>query len=164
MLAMNFLDDHYTTIDGGRLPVRRARRGVLLNEAGTTKASRGPAGGGSYQTGLFGEEVVSDGMQRAGWRVLGHRVRTRWGELDLVARKGDMIVFGEVKTAAKPRAGMEELVGARAQHRLRRAAIAWMAANPRLQQGVQRYRFDVFLVYRDRRGGVERVDHIKDAF
>jgi hypothetical protein len=39
-----------------------------------------------------------------------------------------------------------------------------MACNPALQRGVRRYRFDVFLVRRDRDGVVERVEHIPDAF
>src|SRR5688500_4899306 len=69
----------------------RPRRTVFFDER--MRIGRGPTGGGTYQSGLFGEEVVADGLERAGWKVLGHRVRTRVGELDLVARRGDTIVF-----------------------------------------------------------------------
>jgi len=129
-----------------------------------TERERGHAARGTYQTGLFGEEVVADGLRRTGWRVLGHRVRTRWGELDVIARRGDTVVFAEVKTATRPRGDMGELVNGRAQHRLRRAAVAWLAANPGLHRGARRYRFDVFLVRRDEQGGIERIDHIRNAF
>lgn len=137
----------------------------MSTELSTTEPQRRlPPPSDTYQTGLFGEQVVTDTLQRRGWRIVGRRVRTRWGELDLVARKGRLIVFGEVKTAAQGRVGVTQLVGHRAQHRLRRAAVAWMAQNPRLQQGVDRYRFDVYLVYRDRWGCVESVEHVENAF
>lgn len=143
---------------------RRPQRGVFFDERGRTAGARGPGGGGTYQSGLFGEEVVADGLERAGWRVLGHRVRTRVGELDLVARRGDTIVFCEVKTASPGRIAVEEAVDGRQRHRIRRAAVAWMATNSRLQRGVRRYRFDVFLVRRDVDGSITRIDHVRDAF
>ena len=142
----------------------RPRSAVFFDERGRTGGARGPAGRGTYQSGLFGEEVVADGLLRAGCRLLGHRVRTRVGEIDLIARRGDTVVFAEVKTASPGRLGVEETVDARQRHRIRRAAIAWMAANPRLQSGVRRYRFDVFLVRRDSDGAITRIDHIRDAF
>lgn len=144
----------------GRRPARR----VFFDERARSGDARGPAGGGTYQSGLFGEEVVADGLVAAGWRVLGHRVRTRVGELDLVARRGDTVVFAEVKTARPGRLGVEECVDARQRHRIRRAAIAWMACNPQLQRGVRRYRFDVFLVRRSRDGAIERIEHVREAF
>lgn len=143
---------------------QRPRRSVLFDERRRTGAARGSGSGGSYQSGLFGEEVVADGLQRAGWQVLGHRVRTRVGELDLVARRGDTIVFAEVKTARPGRIAVEESVDVRQRHRIRRAAVAWMACNPRLQTGVRSYRFDVFLVRRAQDGAITRIDHVRDAF
>lgn len=143
---------------------RRPQRSVFFDERGRTGNTRGPAGRGTYQSGLFGEEVVADGLLRAGWRILGHRVRTKVGELDLVARRGDTVVFAEVKTAGPGRIAVEECVDGRQRHRIRRAAVAWMACNPRLQRGVQRYRFDVFLVRRDVDGSITRIDHLRDAF
>lgn len=143
----------------------RPRRTVFFDERARTGDGRGRAGGsGTYQSGLFGEEIVADGLQRAGWRMLGHRVRTRVGELDLVARRGDTIVFAEVKTARPGRIAVEESVDGRQRHRIRRAAVAWMSSNPALQRGVRRYRFDVFLVRRDEDGAVTRIDHLRDAF
>ncbi len=147
----------------GRRPAARVFFDERLRVGGTS-GSAGPANGGTYQSGLFGEEVVADGLTAAGWRLLGHRVRTRVGELDLVARRGDTVVFAEVKTAGPGRLGVEECVSAKQRLRIRRAAVAWMAANPRLQRGVRRYRFDVFLVHRDADGAIVRIDHVRDAF
>ena len=144
---------------------RRPGRHVFFDERSRAGGSGGgPAGTGTYQSGLFGEEVVADGLLAGGWKILGHRVRTRVGEVDLIARRGDTVVFAEVKTAGPGRIAVEESIGARQRHRIRRAAVAWMSANPRLQRGVRRYRFDVFLVRRDRDGSITRIDHVRDAF
>jgi len=141
----------------------RPHRSVFFDERRRSGGTTG-GGGGTYQSGLFGEEMVADGLTRAGWKVLGHRVRTRVGELDLVARRGNVVVFAEVKTARPGRWAVEETVDGRQRHRIRRAAIAWMACNPRLQRGVRSYRFDVFLVRRDEAGAITRIDHVRDAF
>lgn len=141
---------------------QRPHRSVFFDERSRTGGARGPSG--TYQSGLFGEEVVADGLQRAGWRILGHRVKTRVGELDLVARRGDTIVFAEVKTARPGRIAVEESVDGRQRHRIRRAAVAWMSSDPRSQRGVRRYRFDVFFVQRDDSGAITRIDHVRDAF
>jgi len=140
------------------------RRSVFLDERAKRGEDRGPAGRGTYQSGLLGEETVADGLRRAGWRVLGQRVRTRVGEIDIVARRGDSIVFVEVKTAMPGRIGVEHAVDGKQRHRIRRAAVAWMASNPRLQRGVNHYRFDVFIVRRDSTGTIERIDQVRDAF
>ena len=152
----------------GRRPAQRVFFDERQRVGGSSGGAGGPAGGasggGTYQSGLFGEEVVADGLVAAGWRMLGHRVRTRVGEVDLIARRHDTIVFAEVKTAGPGRLGVEECVSTKQRHRIRRAAVAWMAANPRLQRGVRRYRFDVFLVRRDEDGTIVRIDHVRDAF
>ncbi len=151
-------------IERERVARSRARH-VLFDARARRGQRRGPGGASdTYQAGLFGEEVVADRLVSQGWRLLGHRVRLHVGELDLVARRGDTIVFAEVKTARPGRRGVEESVDGRARHRIRRAAIAWMTINPKLQRGVRRYRFDVFIVRRDADGVVTGIEQIEDAF
>lgn len=118
----------------------------------------------TYQTGLLGEYLVADLMRDRDYHVISHRARTRWGEIDLVMRKGDLIVFAEVKVASPGRVSPEQAVGAASQHRLRRAAVAWMATNASLQHGVHRYRFDVMIVRQDRDGSLIGIEHLRNAF
>lgn len=118
----------------------------------------------SYQTGLVGEYTVADLMRDRGFRVLAHRARTRWGEIDLVLRRGDLVVFAEVKTARPTRLLPELAVGRRSQQRLRRAAIAWMATNAALHQGARRYRFDVMIVRCESDGDISGIEHLRNAF
>ena len=48
--------------------------------------------------GKHGEELACRELRRRGYAILARRYRTRWGEIDVVARDGDTLVFVEVKT------------------------------------------------------------------
>ena len=92
-----------------------------------------------------------------GYRILDANVWAGGNELDLVVRRGRSLVFCEVKQKSGPGFGdPEEMVTEEKQRRLRRAATAWLARNPRLEE--LEIRFDVIAVSPD------RVRRIADAF
>jgi putative endonuclease len=92
-----------------------------------------------------------------GYRILGVNVRAGRNELDLVARRGRMLVFCEVKEKRVAGFGApEEMVGPEKQRRVRRAAETWLAGHPELD-GCD-VRFDVVAV------SPGRVERIADAF
>lgn len=111
------------------------------------------------------EDLVAARLAAAGWRVVARNVRTRGGEIDLIALDGSILVFVEVKAG---RAGSAHgppspahQVGPRKQARIRRLAREWLATG-RSPSGVAGYRFDVVGVsYGQARVDV---DHIRDAF
>ena len=93
--------------------------------------------------GRWAEWLAMAGLFCKGYRLLDHRARTPAGEIDLVARKGDSLVFIEVKA----RANLEEALGAlgpRQRERICRAAGLWMARHP--AYGALFMRYDLFLV------------------
>jgi putative endonuclease len=66
------------------------------------------------------------------YRILGTNVWIGGYELDLVVRRGRTLAFVEVKSKSGERHGDPlEMVGPEKQRRIRRAAEAWLAANPR---------------------------------
>jgi putative endonuclease len=92
-----------------------------------------------------------------GYRVLATNVWIGGYELDLVVRRGSQIAFCEVKAKSAPDVGDPlEMVGREKVRRLRRAAEAWLAANPQL--GECDARFDVAA---ERNG---KLDVVADAF
>jgi putative endonuclease len=107
---------------------------------------------------------VNDGERRAarwyrlrGWRILGTNVWAAGNELDLIVRRGRHLRFVEVKEKSGAAYGdPREAVSDEKQRRVRRAAEAWLAAQPELD-GL-RAGFDVVAV---REGRLER---LADAF
>ena len=68
-----------------------------------------------------------------GYRVLAANARGGRNELDLVLRRGERLVFCEVKAKSGDGFGHPfEMVGPEKQRRVRRAAQAWLAAHPEL--------------------------------
>lgn len=107
-------------------------------------------------TGRSGEAAAVAALDGDGWSVLGRRVRTPAGEIDLVAERSGLLAFIEVKARDSLRAAAEAL-RPRQRSRLLAAGECWMAANPAC--GAAGVRFDAMLVAAD--GSVRRV---ADAF
>lgn len=77
-----------------------------------------------------------------GWRILGERLRVATGEVDLVARRGRVVAFIEVKWRERP----EDLDLAIDQYRLRRVAAAAEMLSPRFARPHDDIRIDVMLL------------------
>lgn len=92
--------------------------------------------------GRIGETVAALWLQLQGWRIVARRVRTRVGEVDLVARRKHTTLFVEVKT----RATRAELDFAIDQHRLARVAAAANMLAPRFARPGDDIRIDVILL------------------
>lgn len=58
--------------------------------------------------GLYGEELAEKFFLKKGYKILDKRFQTRFGEIDLVVGKGEMIVFVEVKTRTSNICGLPE--------------------------------------------------------
>ena|SRR3989344_8809697 len=47
------------------------------------------------------EQIAGNYLQQKGYEVLQYNYRKKWGEIDIIARKGEVMVFVEVKANAK---------------------------------------------------------------
>jgi putative endonuclease len=115
--------------------------------------------------GAAGEQLAADHLLRLGYEVVERNYRTRWGELDIVARRGNTIAFCEVKTrrAGGPAGGPLEAVGPGKRARVRRMAGSWLAARrERVYSPV--IRFDAIGVTVDGRGRLVSLEHLEGAF
>ena len=111
--------------------------------------------------GIRGERIAAAYLTDVGLRVLDRNWRCRDGELDLVAREGNALVFCEVKTRRGTGFGHPvEAVTAAKQRRLRLLAQRWLAAH---DEHAPDLRFDVVgvLVAGD---GPAVVTHLRGAF
>jgi putative endonuclease len=117
--------------------------------------------------GKTAEDLVAARLAAAGWEILERNARTRYGELDIVARDGRTLVFVEVKAGRESSAHGPErpvlAVDRRKQQRVRRLATAWMSE----RRGFLRYteiRCDAVGVTFDGAGRALNVEHVKNAF
>lgn len=91
------------------------------------------------------EKLAAWWLRLRGWKILGERVRTPVGEVDLIARRGRTVAFVEVKA----RATAEEAGFALDEWRLRRVAAAAEALAHRYAREGDDIRLDaVFIVPR----------------
>ncbi len=94
------------------------------------------------QRGRRAERIAAWYLRMKGWRIVGTRVRTPVGEIDIVARRFRTTAFVEVKT----RGTLAELDYAVDKHRLRRVAAAASALAARHAFPGGDIRIDVILV------------------
>jgi len=116
----------------------------------------------AHAAGRWGEDVAADFLLRAGYRILGRRVRPdRRDEIDIVARKDESLVFVEVKTRATEAFGRPlSAVDSAKRKALNRAAVRYLRQLdfPRLY-----YRFDTIEVV-GTEGAEPVVRHVENAF
>jgi putative endonuclease len=110
--------------------------------------------------GQKGEDLACAFLCGRGYDIIQRNFRCRYGEIDLIARQGETLVFIEVKTRMGSGYGApEEAVTAEKQEHIRRVALFYLQAHPDIDQEL---RFDVIAIS----WGAEssRVNHIEGAF
>ena len=109
--------------------------------------------------GARGEDLAAAYLHGRGWDILARNVRSRRGEVDLVAGRDDLLAFVEVKAwDAFGAADLEYAVGPAKRRRIRDAARLFLARRPDLAG--RRARFDVVLLG----GNPPRFRHLENAF
>jgi putative endonuclease len=97
----------------------------------------------AFRTGLSAETRAAAYLMAKGYRILAKRFKTPYGEIDLVARKRNLIAFIEVKARAR----LDDAAYAvtpRQQRRIIDAAQAWLMAHP--EHAEFDLRFDAILI------------------
>ena len=110
--------------------------------------------------GKLGEDLACEELQRLGYAIVERRFRTRCGELDIVARDGEVLVFVEVK-ARSGRGFGSPFDAVTWQKRQRLSAMAESYLLHKRLAGVA-CRFDVVSVLRSQSG--HTVELVKGAF
>lgn len=75
-----------------------------------------------------GEALVAEYLRRKGYEIIASQYRCRMGEVDLIARRGGVLCFVEVKTRSETEHGLpREFVGPKKQRRIRAAAAQYLS-------------------------------------
>lgn len=113
--------------------------------------------------GPWGEALAADYLRKKRYTIVASRFRSRFGEIDLIARNNKFLVFVEVKLRKNSSfAQAREFVDKRKQDRIRTTAMLYLSRYPTELQP----RFDVIEIYAPQ--GIEtkspELHHLEDAF
>lgn len=115
----------------------------------------------SREIGLLGEDIAARHLKALGFSIVCKNFRSRFGEIDLIAKDGDTIVFVEVKARRNQSFGRAiEQVNKAKQRKIMKVACAYLASTGDYASEV---RFDVLAIDM-LPGGVKRVELIRGAF
>lgn len=115
------------------------------------------------ELGERGEEFAARFLKRRGYKILVPRFKSRSGEIDLVCRDGEWLVFVEVKTRASDRHGApSEAVQREKQRHMSRAALDYLRL---LQHPRVRWRFDIVeVILREEADRPDDIRLVQNAF
>ena len=97
----------------------------------------------AYRLGHRGEVLAAAALMLKGYRILARRHRTKLGEIDLIARRGDVVAIVEVKARRTLTEAMEA-VSRGSERRIEGAADLWLARQK--DHGRLSVRFDLIAI------------------
>lgn len=114
-------------------------------------------------TGAWGEQMAAEYLRKKHYEIVACGYRSRFGEIDIIAKNRKFLAFVEVKLRKSDRfASAMEYVDRKKQERLRTTASIYLSQYPTELQP----RFDVIEIYAPE--GMEtvrpRINHLEDAF
>jgi putative endonuclease len=112
----------------------------------------------NQRIGKWGEDVVAGYLAGHGYEIITRNTRTPYGEIDIVAKQDDIIIFVEVKSRTSLKMGLpEESVNARKQARMLACAEHYAAEN-----AIDHWQIDVIAV--EGKMGLEpKITHFENA-
>ncbi len=120
----------------------------------------GNTGNHRKKLGAWGEEVAAHQLEADGFQIVARNWRCRSGEIDLIAQKGELVAFVEVKTRKGRNMGApEEALTLRKSKKLIQLAQVYVAEN---ELDVD-WRIDLVAVELDKSGKLLRCEHIPNA-
>ena len=121
--------------------------------------------------GARGEELAARHLEARGYEVIERNFRTRYGELDIVARDACIFVFCEVKArivrdgiGASDVLGPFAAIGHRKQRQVRAMAREWLGRARLEGPRPSEFRFDAIGVSFDAAGKLVTLEHLEAAF
>ena len=113
------------------------------------------------ERGKWGEDLALEFLKKKGYRQVARNFRSRFGEIDLIVKNSEYIVFTEVKV--RKNAGFAhacEFVSHTKQGKIRTTANLWLSSRKTKLQP----RFDVIEIYAQNENSVPELNHIENAF
>lgn len=116
----------------------------------------------SIEKGQKGEDIAVFYLENKGYKIINRNYHSRFGEIDIIAKKEKYIIFIEVKTRRKgSKFTAFEAVDIFKQKKIIKTAMIYLSENDEQLQP----RFDVIsILFCGKFGEIKEVNHIKNAF
>ncbi|MGF7185168.1 putative endonuclease [Desulfitispora alkaliphila] len=115
------------------------------------------------ELGVLGERVAVENLISKGYTILEKNYRCNLGEIDIICRGNNLLLFVEVKTRKSLNCGYgQEAVTAKKQGKIRRVASYYLYKDKKLSTEVN-IRFDVISIIIKEKNRVD-IQHIEGAF
>lgn len=115
----------------------------------------------SHDFGRGCEDLAASALIDRGWSILARNYRLGHKEIDLIARRGDVVAFVEVKGRSSSRFGHPvEAIGTTKRREILHVARAWILRHGR---AADEYRFDAISVLQGA-SGTAMIEHFEDAW
>lgn len=116
-----------------------------------------------HAAGRLGERLAAEHLERLGFALVERNARTRYGELDIIACDGRVLVFAEVKTRRGENGRPFEALDPHKQKQVRRMATQWLVQTTDRPWSAE-LRFDAIGIILDGQGRLLRLEHLEGAF
>ncbi len=112
-------------------------------------------------TGILGEKLAQDFLKKRGYRILETNYRCPRGEIDIIARHNESLVFVEVRTKMSLNFGSpEESITQTKRAKIKAAATHYQQTHRNLPQ---LWRIDMVAVELNKKGKISRIELIENA-
>lgn len=113
------------------------------------------------ELGQKGEDIACRFLEKKGYKIIARRFRHRRAEIDIIARKGSILVFVEVKTRRHDEFGYpEEAVRKAKKEKLKEAALGFLSEK---RERISECRFDILsILFKSERE--YEIAHFEDVF
>ena len=113
-----------------------------------------------FNSGKKGEAEAGKYLKKHGYKILVTNYRKTYGEIDIIAQKGENIAFVEVKTRKNDLYGTpSEFVTVKKQSRIKKVAYTYIQENDLDAE----FTFDIIEVYHEK-GTILKIEHLENAF
>lgn len=113
----------------------------------------------NLETGKIGEEIAKKYLEEKGYKIIEQNYKTKYAEIDLVAKKGNELIFVEVRTKKGENFGTpEETINSKKKRKLWGNAKAYTVWNK--WQGP--YRVDAICIILRYDNSIERLNHYEN--
>ena len=112
----------------------------------------------NQRIGKWGEETATEYLMQRGYEIIARNARTPYGEIDIIAKQKDIIIFIEVKTRTSNKMGLpEESITPRKRQHMLDAAQHYAAENE-----IDHWQIDVISI-EGKPGSTPKITHFENA-